>query len=128
MKSFFQKEIKVLKVHVYENDALIDLDSYNDFQLCELRLAIYPLIQTNPSSAVGYDVEIFECSSFWWKKRKICMEVLCYLKDRNSITGKKSNSIPQSFVEKMCGKKFQIHPENGAFRKWAERVDVIFSN
>lgn len=127
MKSLFVKKIRSLNVNVYENGNLMDLHSYNDFQLSELRHAIYPLVQTSPSSAVGYDVEVYDCASFWWKPKKTCIEVLCYLKDHNSISGKRSNSIPRLFAEKMCGKRFTIQPNNGAFRKWADKVEVTFS-
>lgn len=127
MKAFFQKKYKALHVSVYEDGVQVDIDKYNDLQLAELRHAIYPLIQTNPSSAVGYDVEVYECGSFWWKKRKTCIEVNCYLKTEDSITGKKPNPIPIFFAEKMCGKQFEIRPEEGAFRKWPKKVSVQFS-
>ena len=126
MFSIFKRHPKKLSVEVYENGVLQTLCNYNDYQLSELRKVIVPLIVTSKNSVVFFEVEAFDCASFWSKTPKVCMEVLCYKRDPSHWSGQRKHYIPDLYLDKFAGKKYDVKPEGGAFRKWAEKVEVKF--
>lgn len=126
MFSFFKRHPKKLSVEVYENGVLQTLCNYNDYQLSELRKVIVPLIRTPETSVVFFEVEAFDCKALFSRTPKVCMEVLCYKRDPNHWSGQRKHYIPTLYVDKFAGKKYLVKPDGGAFRKWADKVEVKF--
>lgn len=116
---------KVVKCQIYENGVLLDLKTCSDSELDALVDAIYPLWRTSDSSAIWFDVEVYD-KHHMFKEPTRTMEVAAYIKKDYGFPFRKKVSVSNSNYTILVGRKIQIQPKNVLCHKWKEPVEVAF--
>lgn len=115
---------KTLKCQIYENNELIDLNKCSDPDLENIADEIVKHWRTPDGSALWFDVEIYE-KHYWFKPTKTSIEVCAFLRDPNTMTGRRQISISKLHIDKKIGRKFKISPKESIFRSW-KNTEVAF--
>lgn len=110
-----------LDVRVFENGIQKDLSSYSDTQLSELQKAIYSLLPKSPTSAVIYEVYIYEVFQGLLKPRKTTLEVVALTHYNKKI------SVPKHLAEVFTQKRHLISPQATLASRWPEKMEVEFA-